>query len=327
MRISPNRCRTPKRCWPIHHHEAELGERHVLFQQSVGAHDEINLSPPHSVLDLRLLRCLARADQKVNLVRQRPQQRLGVEVMLSGQDLRGGHQGHLIAILNGQDRRLESNDGLPGPHIALQKTIHGPRRTHVVHHLFQHPLLRRRGMERQNAANRGAGAVLGLKLDSLYGLGLAPSQRKARAHVEEFLEDQPHLRGCAEVAQLFEGLAGVREMGLAKCRGAVHQPVLLTHRQGKPVRDAVPEGGQRGPDQPPDDPSAQPSGAFIDRYNPFHFYGVPALGFRLRQYFVLRLNDLQIACAVEVALHLPVKENSLALPEDLALFQVDCVEP
>ena len=99
--------------------------------------------------------------------RQRPQQRLGVEVMLSGQDLRRGHQSHLIAILDGQDRCLESNDGLPGPHVALQEAIHGPGRTHVVHHLFQHPLLRAGGMEGQNAANRGAGAVLGLKLDSL----------------------------------------------------------------------------------------------------------------------------------------------------------------
>ena len=116
-------------------------------------------------------------------------------------------------------------------------------------------------------------------------------------------------------------------MGLAKSRGAVHQSVLLTHRQGKPVRDAVPEGGQRGPDQPPDDPGAQPSGAFINRYNPFHFYGVPALGFRLGQDFVLRLNDLQIACAVMIALHLAVKENSLALPENLGLFKVDGVEP
>src|SRR5208337_257255 len=140
-------------------------------------------------------------------------------------------------------------------------------------------------------------------------------------------EDQTHLRRRAEIAQAFERLVGIGEMSLAQSGGVVREPILLADRQGKPIRQVIPQGSKSGRDQPPDRPRAKIAHAFVDWHNAPYLNGSATLRFVLRQDFKLRLNDLQIASAVKIALHFPVEENALPLPKDFALFQINGIEP
>src|SRR5208337_1857825 len=139
-------------------------------------------------------------------------------------------------------------------------------------------------------------------------------------------EDQTHLRRRAEIAQAFERLVGIGEMSLAQSGGVVREPILLADRQGKPIRQVIPQGSKSGRDQPPDRPRAKIAHAFVDWHNAPYLNGSATLRFVLRQDFKLRLNDLQIASAVKIALHFPVEENALPLPKDFALFQINGIE-
>src|SRR6267154_2166208 len=90
----------------------------------------------------------------------------GRKVMLLRKDFGGRHQCHLVAILDGNDRCLKSNDGFSRAHVPLQQTPHGMGLLHVIGNFFQNPFLRRRGMERENLLDRLAHAVVQLKSDS-----------------------------------------------------------------------------------------------------------------------------------------------------------------
>src|SRR2546422_7008096 len=52
---------------------------------------------------------------------------------LHGEDFRGRHERHLAAALDRHDRRLDSDYGLSGPYVPLEKAVHGMGRAHVVH--------------------------------------------------------------------------------------------------------------------------------------------------------------------------------------------------
>ena len=94
----------------------------------------------------------------------RPLQQLarGQEV-LGSQDLRGRHQGGLVAVLDGHQHGLQGDDGLARAHIALQQPAHRFRRAHVGDDLAQSALLRLGGVEGQHLAQRRADLGIGLE--------------------------------------------------------------------------------------------------------------------------------------------------------------------
>jgi len=64
--------------------------------------------------------------------------------------------------------------GLARPDVALQQTSHGIRLFHVGRDLFQHSLLRGRGVKRQDLLDRGPHPIVEAKGDSGLGFLLAP---------------------------------------------------------------------------------------------------------------------------------------------------------
>jgi hypothetical protein len=72
----------------------------------------------------------------------------------------------LITVLDSDQRRLEGNNGFAGTHIALQQAVHRCGLQHVLGNLFQHSLLRRRGMERQDFFQCFAHTLVHLKRNS-----------------------------------------------------------------------------------------------------------------------------------------------------------------
>ncbi len=80
--------------------------------------------------------------------------------MLHGENFRWRHQRGLAAVFDGDDRGLQSDDGLSAPHVALQQPVHRRRLFEIGGDFRQHPLLRRGGLERQNAFQRFANIFL-----------------------------------------------------------------------------------------------------------------------------------------------------------------------
>ena len=74
--------------------------------------------------------------------------------MLLRQNLGRRHQRDLVAVFDGDDRRLEADNCLARSHVPLQQTPHGIRLLHVGSNFLQHPLLRGRGMKWQNLLDR-----------------------------------------------------------------------------------------------------------------------------------------------------------------------------
>ena len=191
----------------VHHHQAEPRELHVAFDQRVRAHHEVHDARGDALLEFRFLARLARAGQHVNLVGQGPQQLFDVEIVLHGEDFRGGHERHLAAALDRHDRRLDSDDGLSGPHVPLEKAVHGMGRAHVVHDFLQRSLLGRGRMKRQDFLDRLADIFRNPGLDPRHGLCFPALQGEAGANVEKLLENQAYLRGRPKLAKIFETLA------------------------------------------------------------------------------------------------------------------------
>ncbi len=114
--------------------------------------------------------------------------------MLLRQDFSRGHQCHLVSVFHGDDSGLKSHDGFSRSHIALEQTAHGKRLLHVGGNLFQHTLLRRGGMKRQNFLNSGAHVFIQPKSNAGLRLLLAAFQFESQLNEKQFFEDQPDVR-------------------------------------------------------------------------------------------------------------------------------------
>ncbi len=80
--------------------------------------------------------------------------------MLLRQNLRRRHQRDLVAVFDGNDRRLEADNGLPRSHLPLQQTPHGIRLLHVRSNFLQYPLLCGRGMKGQYLLDRRSHPII-----------------------------------------------------------------------------------------------------------------------------------------------------------------------
>src|SRR5579863_1034239 len=108
--------------------------------------------------------------------------------MLLGQDLGGGHQRHLIAILNRNNRRFESDQRLARANVALQQTPHRRGLSHISGDLFQRPLLRYGWMKRQNLLDRRPDTFIQMKGNTGLSLLLAAFEFERKFDEEELFE-------------------------------------------------------------------------------------------------------------------------------------------
>ena len=110
--------------------------------------------------------------------------------MLLSENFRRRHQCDLIPILDRDDGGFESDDSFPRADIALQQAAHGRRFFHIGGDFLQHPLLRARGMERENFLDGGAGAIVQLKSNSGLRLLFATFQLETKLHKKQLFEDE-----------------------------------------------------------------------------------------------------------------------------------------
>ncbi len=129
--------------------------------------------------------------------------------MLLCQDFRRRHQRNLVSVFHGDNGGFEGHDRLARAHIALQQATHGKRFFHIGSDLFQHPLLRPRGMERKNFFYRGAHAIIQPERDAGLCLLLAAFQLESELDEKQFFENQADVRRSAGRLQVLQTFAGV----------------------------------------------------------------------------------------------------------------------
>jgi hypothetical protein len=121
----------------VDHHEPELSEPDVAFDQRVRADDQLD-GPGFDFGELLAPRSRRRrAGEQRHAKPRRLQQPRDVEEVLLGQDLGRRHEGHLQAVLHRHERGEQRDDRLAGADVALQQPVHRLRTLQVVHDFLE----------------------------------------------------------------------------------------------------------------------------------------------------------------------------------------------
>ena len=179
----------------VDHCQAELAKADGILDERVRADDEVQRAAGHLGLHLTPLFRRRRAGEQGHAEPGGLEEPPDIDVVLLGENLGRRHERYLEAVLHGDERRHQRDDGLAGTDVALQQPVHRMRALHVADDLADDLLLVAGQLERQHAARRFADLVgdddgAGLHL----GAGPPLSQHQAALEEEELLEDQAALR-------------------------------------------------------------------------------------------------------------------------------------
>jgi hypothetical protein len=203
--------------------EAEVLELDPVFEQGVGADDEVQVSPDGELFEHGL------AGLSFHISRQETHPDAeafevfgnGLVVLL-GQDLCGRHEGGLVAVVEGDEHAQHGHHGLAAAHVALQQAVHLNAQAEVAAYLFDDPFLRIGELE--------GNFFLVIAVEELSDLLEDVAFRRGVAAVFELEEAQLEQKELFE----FEALAGglefflvFRKMDGADGRGARREAKLF----------------------------------------------------------------------------------------------------
>ena len=249
----------------INDHQPQLAELNLLLQQRVRANHQLCVAlrdvPSHFALAIRFQRARQQDDAVPGILQNSPRRK----IMLLRQDLGRRHQRHLATILDRDNRRLEPHNRLARSHISLQQTPHGIRLLHVRGNLFQHPLLRRSGMKRQNLLDRRPHPVVQPECDPRLRLLLAPLQFHPEFDEEQLIEDHPQMCRSTARLQVLEAFARLRPMHVPQRGPRRDQPQMRAHGGRNRVRQIGRQVVERRADRLPKPARSQPPNRFINR--------------------------------------------------------------
>ena len=260
-------------------HHPEGVEDHLIGQQGVGAHHQIDGPGGQSLPDVGpFARSGATGEQSHP---QRPLTGQGRRVghgqavdqtpdldgVLFGQDLGGGHQCALIAALHPHEQRGHGHHRLARADVALEQTVHGQRIAQVAGQVGHRPGLGRGQGEVQpgdELLHQGGAVGPGGDVDDTPGVLVEPlaPQHQGQLEPEQLVEGQP-FPGRLHLVH------GHRPVDALEGRGAVDQAVVgpdgVVQRVGErsgPVQGLV--------DQPADAGRREAGllGEWVDRVDP-----------------------------------------------------------
>jgi len=174
--------------------EAQAGEFDAVFNQRVRADDKLRFAGANAFEGNGFLCAFQAADEQLDAIAGFGEKAARGKKMLHRENFRWGHQRRLRTVFHGDHDGLERNDRLATADVTLQEPVHRSGLFQVRGDFGENPLLRRRGLERQDALERFAHGVFphaeghGVLLAS----GLAV-QCQAELIQEKFLEDEPLL--------------------------------------------------------------------------------------------------------------------------------------
>ena len=129
--------------------QAQVGKLHGGLNECVGPNQNVHLARGHP-LQNRLAGCaFDRTGQQLHPHGHGSEELTQALQVLLGQDLRGRHDGRLVSIVDGDERRQQRHHCLSTAHIPLQQPVHVPTGVHVGTDLSQHAFLCVRQGERQ----------------------------------------------------------------------------------------------------------------------------------------------------------------------------------
>ena len=118
----------------------------------------------------------------------------------------------------------------PDPTSPCSRRRMGEGFLHVGGDFFQHPLLRRRGMERQNLLDGIAHVFVQPESDAGLRFLLAAFQFESQLDEKQFFKDQPDVRGGARRLQVLQALAGIRPVDSPKRLAWRDERKMVAHR-------------------------------------------------------------------------------------------------
>src|SRR6185437_1466641 len=168
----------------VHDDKAQAREASVLFEQGLGADDQLRLCGGGAAAESGVLGAGDESDAVAG------QAAAGVEIVLLRQDLGGRHQRHLPAVFDGDDGGFERDDGLARADVTLQQAAHGMATAEVGGDFFERLLLVAGWMKGEDALELVADA--GVEGDGGSGLAAhaAALELEAGLKEEELFEDE-----------------------------------------------------------------------------------------------------------------------------------------
>ena len=212
----------------IHNHQAQFGEFYFLLDQGMGSDHQLGIALGDVAANLALAVFFQGAGQQHDAVSGIFQNPARGKIVLLRQNFSRRHERNLIPVFHGDDCSLKSHDRFARSHVSLQQPPHGKRLLHVGGDFLQHPLLRRRGMERKDLLDGFAHAVVQAERDSGLGFLLAAFELESQLQKEKFFKDQPHVRWGSRGLQILKALAGI---GPVTCHSASRGAIRLRWRR------------------------------------------------------------------------------------------------
>ena len=122
-------------------HEAELVELYVVFDECVGAYDELGFAGGNALLDAFLLGGLEAADEEFDGdVKSVEHAEKGV-VVLGGENFGRRHEAGLAPVVECKEHAHEGDEGFPASDIALQEAVHLVAGAHVLAYFLDYAFL------------------------------------------------------------------------------------------------------------------------------------------------------------------------------------------
>ena len=189
--------------------EAEAGEFDIVFDEGVRADDELGFAGPDAIEDGGFLRGFQAADEEFDVIAGFGEDAARGKEMLDGENFRGGHEGSLRAVFDGDHGGLERDDGFAAPDIALEETIHRGGLLEVGGDFGENAFLRDGGLERKDALEGFADGVFAeAEGDGVFFASGFALERETELVKEKFLENEALLRGRAKRVEGVERFAG-----------------------------------------------------------------------------------------------------------------------
>ena len=134
----------------------EIAEVDLLLDERMRPDDDLRIARRDQLPDHRVLLRAQRARQQRDTDTERSAQLVDREEVLLGQRLGRRHQRALTPQLDRAEQRVQCDDGLPRPDLALEETLHRERPVEVGVDLGHRAFLIRGERERERRAVAGA---------------------------------------------------------------------------------------------------------------------------------------------------------------------------
>src|SRR6266478_2574389 len=289
--------------------KAEAGEGDVIFDEGVGADDELGFAGTNAVEDGGFLRGFEAADEQLDAIAGFGEDAARGKKMLHGENFRGRHESGLRAVFDGDYGGLEGDDGFAAADVALEEAIHRGGLFEVGGDFRENAFLRGGGLEGEDALEGFADGVFAeAEGDGVFLARSFAIESQAELVKEKFFEDEALLCGRAERIQSLEGFARFGEVGMNQSFAARGIAEAGTQRLGQDIGHSLIDELDGGVHGAANLARAEGADGFVNGDDAADFGGVH---FFAAEDFDLRIDHFQARGAELVDFRFAVKDELL----------------